>query len=107
MFSVGLILRLKPGAYNEYKRRHDELWPEMVEVMSSLKINMAIYHYEGLLFLFGTAPDEQSWQKLDKHPITPKWDEYMSEILEVVEDDKYYVDLPCAFLFGADFKPST
>ncbi|MBR2466396.1 MAG: L-rhamnose mutarotase, partial [Clostridia bacterium] len=24
---------LKPGMKNEYKRRHDEIWPEMVEVL--------------------------------------------------------------------------
>ena len=100
MFTVGQILRLKPGVYEEYKRRHDELWPEMVEVMNSFQINMAICRYGELLFLFATAPDEQSWRGLENHPITPRWDRYMSDVLEPIKDDKDYVDLPCAFLFG-------
>ena len=100
MFSAGQVLRLKEGAYDEYKRRHDELWPEMVEMMNSLRINMVIYRHKELLFLFGTAPDEQAWKDMEDHPLTPRWDEYMSGVLEPIEDDKYYVDLPCAFAFG-------
>ena len=100
MFTVGQILRLKDGAYPEYKRRHDELWPEMIETMNGFRINMAIYRYRELLFLFATAPDEQAWRDMENHPITPRWDQYMSEVLDTVEDDKYYVDLPCAFMFG-------
>jgi len=100
MFTVGQILRLKDGAYEEYKRRHDELWPEMVQAMNSLGINMGIYRYKELLFLFGTAPHEQAWKDMENHPVTPRWDQYMSDVLEPVEGDKYYVDLPCAFTFG-------
>ncbi len=48
MFTASQILRLKDGAYEEYKRRHDELWPEMVQAMNSLRINMAISTVYGL-----------------------------------------------------------
>ena len=27
------VMRLKPGSLAEYKRRHDEIWPELVEAM--------------------------------------------------------------------------
>jgi len=100
MFTIGQILRLKPDTLEEYKRRHDELWPEMIDVMNSFQINMAIYLYGELLFLFATAPDEKSWRDLENHPITPRWDEYMSDILERMEGDNYYVDVPCVFAFG-------
>ena len=105
MFTVGQRLRLKAGVYDEYKRRHDELWPEMADVMSSLGINMAIYRWGDHLFVFATAPDEQSWSDLEKHPVTPRWDAYMDDMLESDETGKFFVeDLPCAFLFG-DFSP--
>lgn len=52
------------------------------------------------LFLFATAPDEQSWRNLENHPINSRWDKYMSDVLKFIEVDKYHVDLPCAFLFG-------
>jgi len=100
MFTIGQILRLKPDTFEEYKRRHDELWPEMIEVMNSFQINMAIYLYGELLFLFATAPDEKSWRALENHSITPRWDEYMSDVLERIEGDSYYVDVPCVFAFG-------
>ena len=29
--------RIKPGMQKEYKKRHDEIWPEMVELLKSTK----------------------------------------------------------------------
>lgn len=31
MRSVSMAMELKPGCYEEYKKRHDELWPELAE----------------------------------------------------------------------------
>ncbi len=44
------------GCYDEYKKRHDDLWPELSEVMSQKGIDMVIYRHEDLLFVYGTAP---------------------------------------------------
>ena len=33
MYSTGMTFKLKPGCYPEYKKAHDELWPDMVEVL--------------------------------------------------------------------------
>ena len=30
--------RIKPGMQEEYKRRHDEIWPEMLELLKSAGI---------------------------------------------------------------------
>ena len=27
------VMRLKPGCEDEYKKRHDDLWPEMAEAL--------------------------------------------------------------------------
>ena len=43
MFSIGLTFKLKPGCYPEYKKAHDELWPEIAETMSDNEIDMVIY----------------------------------------------------------------
>ena len=47
------VLRVKPGMADEYRRRHDALWPEMREAL----LAQGIVHYEiyfhadsGLLF---------------------------------------------------------
>jgi L-rhamnose mutarotase len=47
----GGVLRLRPGCYDEYKRYHDRVWPEVLALISSCHIrNYSIFHHDGLLF---------------------------------------------------------
>ncbi|MEX0643138.1 MAG: L-rhamnose mutarotase [Pirellulales bacterium] len=101
MFSIGQLLKLKPGCEQEYKRRHDELWPEMAKAMHQAGVNMAIFLHDNLLFIFATATDQQSWEELDRNPVTPRWDKYMSDLLESDEHGKIFIkNLPQMFAFG-------
>lgn len=49
MQRVGWMLRIKPGAEEEYVRRHDEIWPEMLDDMKKAGIR----NYT--IFMQGTA----------------------------------------------------
>ncbi len=100
MVSFGQLLRLKPGCEQEYKRRHDELWPELAYVMKEAGINMVIFRHEELLFLYATAPSREAWEYVDKHEITPRWDRYMSDILQCDGERPVVTDLPQMFAFG-------
>ena len=43
--------RVKPGCKEEYQRRHNEIWPEMVEVLKAAGIcNYSIFYVNGELF---------------------------------------------------------
>ena len=102
MKSVGLALKLRPGAYPEYKRRHDELWPELAEAMRRSAVSMVIYRHEQTLFVYGTARSEQAWADLNNHPVTPRWNKYMAEVLETdAQGDIVFIPLEQAFRFGA------
>src|SRR5258708_2976849 len=68
MFSIAQLLKLKPGCEQEYKKRHDELWPEMADAMRKAGVSMAVYLHENLLFVFATARDQHSWDELDRDP---------------------------------------
>ena len=101
MFTIGQLLKLKPGCEQEYKRRHDELWPEMAEAMQRAGVSMAIYLHENLIFVFATARDQRSWEALDRDPVTPRWDKYMSDILIDDEHGKTFIkNLKQMFAFG-------
>ena len=101
MTHVGLAMTLKPGCYDEYKRRHDELWPELAERMTSCGIDMVIYRHGDLLFVHGTAPSPEAWSQLSDDPITPKWNTHMAEVLETGDDGEIvFHELPLAFDFG-------
>jgi len=104
MKSIGLALKLRPGCYEEYKRRHDELWPELEEAMRSFGISTVIYRHEETLFVHETADAEESFQKMADHPVTPRWNKYMAEVLQT--NDRGEIDfflLPLAFS-GGEFK---
>lgn len=101
MYSIGMALKLRPGKYAEYKRRHDELWPEMERMMSAQGVSMVIYRHEDWLFVHGTAPTAEHFRRTTVDPITPKWNEYMKEVLEVDDSGDLIVRvLPLAFSFG-------
>ncbi len=101
MKSIGLVLKLRPGAYDEYKKRHDELWPDLAAAQTALGISMVIYRYEDLLFVHEQAPSEESFKKMAAHPITPRWNKHMAEVIQTNErGEVIHIPLPLAFSFG-------
>ncbi|MBQ6876498.1 MAG: L-rhamnose mutarotase [Lachnospiraceae bacterium] len=83
--------RIKPGCEAEYKRRHDEIWPEMVEVLKAA----GICNYTVFLTgeeLFGYYECEKGVTYAEKvqaeSPVVSRWNEYMKDILELEMDPK-------------------
>ncbi|MBK8028367.1 MAG: L-rhamnose mutarotase [Chloroflexi bacterium] len=53
MQRFGQIIRLKPEKYDEYKRLHAAVWPEVLAKLREANItNYSIYHRGGLLFAY-------------------------------------------------------
>jgi L-rhamnose mutarotase len=104
MYTIGLALTLRPGRYDEYKRAHDELWPELANGMRANDVSMAIYRDADRLFVFAAAPSEAHWDRSRQDPILARWDKSMCEFLETDENGKLaFTLLPKAFGFG-EFK---
>ncbi len=76
--------RIKPGKKEEYIRRHDEIWPEMVQVLKEAGIcNYTIYEVDGEVFGYyecekGVAFAEKTQAE---SPVVDRWNEYMKDIL--------------------------
>lgn len=101
MYTIGFALTLRPGAYEGYKRAHDELWQELAEGMRANDVNMAIYRDGNRLFVFAAAPSEAHWQRSRQDPILAKWDKTMAEFLETDASGQLaFTLLPKAFGFG-------
>ena len=102
MYSAGMTFKLKPGRYPEYKKAHDELWPEIAEAMRASEVNMVIYHYHDRLFLYATAPSREHMERSYEGPAAERWAAYMATMMETDEEGKSIVeDLEQAFAFGA------
>src|SRR5260370_40645237 len=81
MFTLGLAMKLRPGAYEQYKLAHDQLWPELAEGMRANQVSMAIYRDGDRLFLFAAAPSEDHWEWSRQDPILARWDAGMADLL--------------------------
>jgi L-rhamnose mutarotase len=89
MERIAFTMKLKPGFEKEYKKRHDDLWPEMVELLKSSGIS----HYSIFLdpetnVLFGYLQRDPAAPRLENinNPVVQKWWHYMADIMEVNED---------------------
>jgi len=104
MFTLGLAMKLRPGAYEGYKLAHDQLWPELARGMRENHVSMAIYRDGDQLFLFAAAPSEVNWQRSRQDPILARWDAEMIKFLKTdAQGNIAFTILPKAFGFG-EFK---
>jgi len=83
-------MRLKAGFEEEYRRRHDELWPEMAKALKEAGISdYSIFLDPSTLSLFavqkrspGSTADE-----LPGKAVVRRWWSYMKDIMETNPDD--------------------
>jgi L-rhamnose mutarotase len=81
---------LKPGFKEEYKRRHDAIWPELKALIKSSGVfDYSIFLDEETNTLFAVQKQEgdQSSQDLGNNPVMQKWWAYMSDIMETNVDN--------------------
>jgi len=101
MISIGLALKLRPGCYAEYKRRHDELWPELADLLHQEGISMVIYQLGDHLFVHETGPSDEAFDRVSRHPVSARWNVNMAEVLETDSTGNLILQkLPLAFAFG-------
>ena len=78
-------MKLKPGATQEYRRRHDEIWPELAALLRDAGIHdYSIFLDEETLHLFAVLklrPDHTR-DSLPQHPIMQRWWNYMADLME-------------------------
>ena len=85
MKRVAFKMQLHKGSEEEYKKRHDKLWPELKKLLKETGIcEYSIFLDETTNSLFGVLKidDELSLDKLPDQPIMKKWWAYMKDIME-------------------------
>ncbi|HEV8508269.1 MAG TPA: L-rhamnose mutarotase [Chitinophagaceae bacterium] len=90
MQRVSFKMKLFAGQAAEYKKRHDEIWPELKSLLITTGIeDYSIFLDEETNTLFGVLKvgDETNLDKLPAHPLMQKWWAYMKDIMETNEDN--------------------
>ena len=97
-------MKLKPGFEEEYRRRHDEIWPELSEALKEAGVSdYSIFLDTETLTLYAVqklAPDHTS-SELPDLPIVRKWWNFMADIMET-NPDRSPVCIPLREVFHMD-----
>ncbi len=83
------LAKIKDGMKDEYVRRHDEIWPELVELLKQAGICNYTIWTDGTN-LFGYYECEKGIDFAAKtqagSPIVEKWNEYMKDVMKMPLD---------------------
>jgi len=83
-------MKLKPGVAEEYKRRHDEIWPELAQAIDAAGISdYSIFLDEetNTLFAVQLQLPNNTAAELSRHPVMRKWWNYMAPLMETHPDN--------------------
>ena len=97
-------MKLKPGRKEEYRRRHNEIWSELKELLSKSGVqDYTIFLDEetNILFAVQWREGDTSSQDLGTNPVVQKWWKYMSDIMET-NPDSSPVSIPLEQVFHMD-----
>jgi L-rhamnose mutarotase len=83
-------MKLLPGFEQEYKKRHDEIWPELSDELAAAGVSdySVFLDDETLtLFAFQKLTDNHTSDLLPQTAIVKKWWAYMADIMECNPDN--------------------
>jgi len=94
-------MHLNPGMTDEYRRRHDAIWPELARLLSDSGVsNYSIFldARTNTLFAYLERAPDHKMDALPDHPVMKKWWAYMGDIMAANPDGSPVVT-PLAEMF--------
>jgi L-rhamnose mutarotase len=83
-------MKILPGCAEEYKKRHDEVWPELSKLLTEAGISDYSIHLDeetNYLFAYQMLTDDNIGDDLPKQPLMQKWWKHMADIMETNPDN--------------------
>lgn len=84
MVRAGFVMSVNRGKEAEYKKRHDELWPEMKKALHEHGVhNYSIFFHPLSHQLFGylEVDSVMKWKKIAETEVCRRWWAYMKDIM--------------------------
>ena len=104
MGRIAFKMKLNPGQAEEYRRRHDAIWPELTSLLRGSGISdYSIFLDSDTDILFATLlrADDHRMDDLPKHPVMRRWWDHMKDIMATNRDGSPAV-APLAPMFHLD-----
>ncbi|WP_394153794.1 L-rhamnose mutarotase [Vibrio maritimus] len=89
MIRKAFKLKVNPGQFEEYKKRHDNVFPELVAVLKEAGAhNYSIFldQETGCLFGYVELESESKWSDVSQTEACQEWWRYMEDIMETNPD---------------------
>jgi L-rhamnose mutarotase len=83
--------RLRPGMEAEYQRRHDEIWPELVEAIRDAGVrNYTLFRRERDVIAYCEChPDAATaFGKVGETEVNRRWSEWFEDTIEALTDER-------------------
>lgn len=96
MERIAFKMTLFPGHADEYRRRHDEIWPELAALLKQSGISdYSIFLDPSTNTLFATLVRSHGhrMEALPNHPVMRRWWDYMKDIMAYKDDGTPAVEL--------------
>ena len=87
---IAFTMRLDPGQAEEYRRRHDDIWPELAALLTETGISdYSIFLDEPSGTLFGVLrrTADHTMDRLPETEIMRRWWAHMADIMETNPDN--------------------
>jgi L-rhamnose mutarotase len=84
-------MQLNPGMEAEYRRRHDAIWPELVDLLREAGVSDYSIHLDPETnSLFGVLwrRDDHGMDDLPSHPVMQRWWAHMADIMATRSDNE-------------------
>lgn len=106
-YTSSFVLKLKPGAIDAYRERHDALWPEMRQALLEQGIiHYEIYYHSDERLLFAHVVRSGPFDTmLPEAPAITRWREHMRDLMELEDNRPYRRVLDRVFLLMASPAP--
>jgi L-rhamnose mutarotase len=75
MERMAFRMRIKPGSEQEYRRRHDEIWPEMVAALRAAGFHNYSIFLDGLILFayFESENVRETLARITADPVNARW----------------------------------
>lgn len=90
MIKKAFAMKIYSDQHEEYRRRHDELWPEMRDMLKehgAIQYSIFLNSETSELFGYLEIEDEERWKETAATAINQNWWHYMADIMETNPDD--------------------
>lgn len=84
MIRKSFVMSVHPGQESEYLRRHEQLWPELAEVLRAHGVHnysINLHPETRQLFAYAEIEDEARWAAIGGTEVCQRWWKYMSDIM--------------------------